>query len=1047
MKNKILLYISLFMLGTSMMIPIFTKEDNIAVGDPVGVYKNLVGVLETNWRDEDYYYLENGEWQTVNLEIKDVNEGDYAYLVDETWYDVYFAERSNTGIITKFINDGCEFTYSVEEMLFRDENGDEAYIDNLNAVDAIKGDSIHYINILPYIDAEYIPTPKSVKEIFRVNYIEDTPPAWLGDNVTFDIAGYIKFGENITIRVNGENAPSDFVTSDSIFFIADGKPVYELTSPWAIDSLGNNVTCYYEVKKSGNNYWFYTRVPYDWIENATFPIFIDPTLNTVEVYDAAGACYGITAADVDDDGDGDIIITDDNIDDVLYYNNTNGDGRTWGISQIDSSLSGNPRGCAVGDLDNDGDKDVVAHSYSTDDIKWYENDGDEGWTEHAVDGLGAGRTDMYDHEILVDMDEDNYLDIVIGDYADQVIVWLHNDQSPADGGWTEYTIASSFVAVRNFDVEDLDEDGDLDIVAGSYTDGLAWFENDGTPLDGGWTEHSISASGHASAVVIDIDGDGDFDVAAGTYESVNPDAIWYKNDGSENFKAYNLVDTNGGDTVLNIEAVDIDGDDDIDIFLANYDSKNHSWCENDGTNNFTQHLLMGVAEDRGTDNFVYDIDNDGWDDVILCSRYNVTWVENTGTNYTASWQKVAESYFRYSNTKSDNNKTSDTFYRFLNTKTDWNKTSESFFRFLDTGSDWNKTSEAFFRFSELYSEWNKTVEAWYNFKNSKSEWNKTTDAFFRFAEALSDWNKTAEGWFGFQNTKVDWNKTADAYFRFQGEGDWQKIAEAYYRFLNFKADWNKTAEGYWRFLNTGADWNKTTETFFRFLNTKSDWNKTSEAYFRFAELYSAWNKTSEAWVKFLMFTNPCFTGIQIGNTVWCDASCSNVSTNKTEGTFKWSVEFPDGTANTTWTNDTSYIVSCMEEGRMYITLTVRNATGAEVSCTQGFTIGEPRDRLEYWEYTTRASCEGEDYYWWDNACHCCPEGDPWDDWGEGDENRTSPDEYYPSLIDPGTWNFPPELMIIPIAIIFLFYFANNKYVFLKKRNKNEKRIYKRKQEL
>ena len=113
------------------------------------------------------------------------------------------------------------------------------------------------------------------------------------------------------------------------------------------------------------------------------------------------------------------------------------------------------------------------------------------------------------------------------------------DGTPSDGGWTEHTVDSSFNGARSVYVEDVDGDGDLDILGAAEADhDITWWENDGSPQDdtGGdgnsWTQHTIDGNFIVASFVAaaDMDGDGDMDVLgiAGTADIVK----WWENDGS-----------------------------------------------------------------------------------------------------------------------------------------------------------------------------------------------------------------------------------------------------------------------------------------------------------------------------------------------------------------------------------------------------------------------------------------------------------------------------------------------------------------------------------
>ena len=79
------------------------------------------------------------------------------------------------------------------------------------------------------------------------------------------------------------------------------------------------------------------------------------------------------------------------------------------------------------------------------------------------------------------------------------------------------------------------------------------------------------------------------------------------------------------------EAVDIDGDGDMDVLGAAYNANDIAWCENDGTENFTEHTIdrfLGVRSSRCT------LDGDGDMDVLGAARYDdeIVWYENDGSD-------------------------------------------------------------------------------------------------------------------------------------------------------------------------------------------------------------------------------------------------------------------------------------------------------------------------------------------------------------------------------------------------------------------------------
>ena len=129
-----------------------------------------------------------------------------------------------------------------------------------------------------------------------------------------------------------------------------------------------------------------------------------------------------------------------------------------------------------------------------------------------------------------------------------------------------------------------------------------------------------------------MDGDGDVDVL-GTAQSDN-EISWYENDGSENFTQHIV---NGAATgVQKAVPADVDSDGDVDIVSAEFQFDNIMWYENDGAMNFTPRNISNMA-DQANDVTVADVNGDGFLDVLSASSNDdkLAWYENDGAqNFT-----------------------------------------------------------------------------------------------------------------------------------------------------------------------------------------------------------------------------------------------------------------------------------------------------------------------------------------------------------------------------------------------------------------------------
>ena len=137
------------------------------------------------------------------------------------------------------------------------------------------------------------------------------------------------------------------------------------------------------------------------------------------------------------------------------------------------------------------------------------------------------------------------------------------------------------------DTHDVDQDGDMDVLSASFFDSsVFWFENDGNQ---NFTPHLIANNAtHAYSVyAIDLDGDNDIDVLSHQIKITNCGMriMDFKNL-RHNFNKCN-------DTW--VEAIDVDGDHDIDVLSASSDDNKIAWYENDGNENFTEHIISNNA--------------------------------------------------------------------------------------------------------------------------------------------------------------------------------------------------------------------------------------------------------------------------------------------------------------------------------------------------------------------------------------------------------------------------------------------------------------------
>merc|ERR1712185_54072 len=122
--------------------------------------------------------------------------------------------------------------------------------------------------------------------------------------------------------------------------------------------------------------------------------------------DANGAC-SVFSIDIDGDGDVDSISASSDDDTIAWLENENGDGSSW-TKHVISTIPNSPRSVWGGDIDGDGDVDVMSASFIDDTINWFENVNGDGslWTRHII----STEADRANSVVGVDVDNDGDID-------------------------------------------------------------------------------------------------------------------------------------------------------------------------------------------------------------------------------------------------------------------------------------------------------------------------------------------------------------------------------------------------------------------------------------------------------------------------------------------------------------------------------------------------------------------------------------------------------------------------------------------------------------
>jgi hypothetical protein len=254
--------------------------------------------------------------------------------------------------------------------------------------------------------------------------------------------------------------------------------------------------------------------------------------------DSTAYVGGLCLADFDDDGDLDMFMGG-YYGTIDYFENVGSAGTpSFAAKQV------NPFGLTsayyyafltTADLDDDGDFDIIAGEYYGD-YQYYENIGTVTNPLFAASQANPfGITQGYQISMpeLADMDGDGDYDLLGGVFYD--FNYMENTgttAAPSFGPMVTNPFGMTFPTspFASPTIADLDLDGDLDLLVGGYYGNFTYYQNTGTPTNPAFAGQQLNPFGLTGGVndlmlpiLVDIDDDGDLDMLAASYYG----SVWF----------------------------------------------------------------------------------------------------------------------------------------------------------------------------------------------------------------------------------------------------------------------------------------------------------------------------------------------------------------------------------------------------------------------------------------------------------------------------------------------------------------------------------------
>ena len=282
-------------------------------------------------------------------------------------------------------------------------------------------------------------------------------------------------------------------------------------------------------------------------------------------------------ADLDNDGDKDLLAGGWNYS-VAYKNTGNANAPVW-TEQADWALPYYTDGsCALADLDGDNDLDLMLGERMGN-VYGYKNTGSVNnpiWT--AQSSWNIASLGMNAIPTLADLDNDGLKDLLVG-ASDGICHAYKNTGSVNNPIWTaqsSWNISGFSVSVSP-GLADLDNDGDIDVLVKLITSGMIYgYENTGgiggpvwSPKTN-WNRNADEMIGFGGLSLADLDNDGDQDLMFGSVDGRCYGAMNVGSAAAPSFYQWTSKSEwnlpDLGNTAMPVFA-DMDGDGDLDVLI------------------------------------------------------------------------------------------------------------------------------------------------------------------------------------------------------------------------------------------------------------------------------------------------------------------------------------------------------------------------------------------------------------------------------------------------------------------------------------------------
>ncbi len=232
-------------------------------------------------------------------------------------------------------------------------------------------------------------------------------------------------------------------------------------------------------------------------------------------------------------------------------------------SQVVHGAGLEPEAVRAADLDGDGDVDLLVANGESNNVSVLMNEGGGSFTAATDYSIGFEPEDL----VVADLDGDGDMDLAVAKgYGDEVSTRLNN----GSGGFTTLRDWPTGDVPLSVEAADLDGDGDMDLIAGNAGGAsVSVLMNHG---DATFADHVVYATDRLvyDVAAADLDRDGDMDLAV--VSNVDDCVSILLNEGDGTFAPFTSVGMDDGP--VRVALADVNGDRQVDLVTANSYAEN-----------------------------------------------------------------------------------------------------------------------------------------------------------------------------------------------------------------------------------------------------------------------------------------------------------------------------------------------------------------------------------------------------------------------------------------------------------------------------------------